>query len=444
MDSMFPLIPILLFVCLLLVGLFAASEAALAATNRVRLRHLLRLQSNDDQSAAGLLSTELSNDAQSFIATVTIAANIPLVAAASLALWAGWETHGPGVSSDPATAPGPGVALAMTTGIALITVGLFQIAPRLLVSAPGALERLWWVRPARALVGVLRPFVAAMLWFGRLILGPTGLLEAAKNHNESQSNDEEIRDLVEAADAGGALEATRELIESIFTFGDTTLHEIMIPRPDIVALSHDVKPATAMNTFEETGLSRIPLYEGSIDHVVGILHIKDVLSCLAEGKTEFSPRELLRAPLYLPESQKIDAALRSMRTQKTHLAIVIDEFGGTAGLLTVEDILEELVGDIADEHDRREEEPLVILDECTALADARLHTDDLEERWNLPLPTGEYDTVGGFMIEKLGRELHVGDRLDLPETTLKVHSMRGRRPRKIMIIKRKAAEPDTR
>lgn len=426
--TMFPLLPILLFICLLLIGLFAASEAALAATNRVRLRHLLRLQSSDDQSAAGLLSSELSSDAQSFIATVTIAANIPLVAAASLALWAGWDSHN------------SGVALAITTVIALVTVGLFQIAPRLLVSAPGALERLWWVRPARALVGVLRPFVAALLWFGRIILAPTGLLEASKLNNESQSNDEEIRDLVEAADAGGALEATRELIESIFTFGDTTLHEVMIPRPDIVALPHDVTPTTAMTTFEETGLSRLPLYEGSIDRVVGILHIKDVLSCLAEGKTEFSPLELLRDPLYLPESQKIDAALRAMRTQKTHLAMVIDEFGGTAGLLTVEDILEELVGEIADEHDRREEEPLVVLDENTALADARLHTDDLEERWDLPLPTGEYDTVGGFMIEKLGRELHVGDRLDLPETTLTVHSMRGRRPRKIMIVKRKIEE----
>ena len=427
------LLPLFLFVCLLLIGLFAASEAALAATNRVRLRHLLRLQSSDEGSAAGLLSNELSGDAQNFIATVTIAANIPLVAAASLALWAGWANY---------SVAG---ALGATAVLALVTVTLFQIAPRLLVSAPGALEKLWWVRPARVLVAVLRPFVALMLAVGPLILAPRGVLYFAKIKSgaQSQSNDEEIRDLVEAADAGGALEETRELIESIFTFGDTRLHEVMIPRPDIVALPIDATPAAVMTILEETGLSRLPLYEGSIDRVVGILHIKDVLSCLSEGKREFSPRELLRAPLYLPESQKIDGALTAMRAQKTHLAIVIDEFGGTAGLLTVEDILEELVGEIADEHDRREEEPLVVLDENTALVDARFHTDDLEERWDLPLPTGEFDTVGGFMLEKLGRELKIGDRLELPNALLTVHSMRGRRPRKIMIVRRDETESET-
>ncbi|WP_238596553.1 hemolysin family protein [Abditibacterium utsteinense] len=418
-----------MFVCLLLVGLFAASEAALAATNRVRLRHLLRLQSSDDQSAAGFLSSELSGDTQNFIATVTIAANIPLVAAASLALWAGWERYG------------AATAALISAAIALVAVALFQIAPRLLVSAPGALEKLWWVRPARIFVAILRPIVALMLWLGRLILAPTGLLDAAKATSEEQSNDEEIRDLVEAADAGGALEETRELIESIFTFGDTRLHEVMIPRPDIVSLPQTATPAQVMATFEETGLSRLPLYEDSIDRVAGILHIKDVLACLGEGKGEFSPLELLRAPLYLPESQKIDGALAAMRAQKTHLAIVIDEFGGTAGLLTVEDILEELVGEIADEHDRREEEPLVILDEQTALVDARFHTDDLATRWNLPLQTLEFDTVGGFMLEKLGRELRVGDRLEVAGAQLTVHSMRGRRPRKIMIVKR--AEPES-
>ncbi len=431
---MFPLLPFLLFVCLLLVGLFAASEAALAATNRVRLRHLLRLQSSDEQSAAGFLSSELSGDAQNFIATVTIAANIPLVAAASLALWAGWERTGALDGQIDIS------AFAVSALIALMAVALFQIAPRLLVSAPGALEKLWWVRPARIFVAILRPLVALMLWLGRLILSPSGLLDKARPTSEEQSNDEEIRDLVEAADAGGALEETRELIESIFTFGDTRLHEVMIPRPDIVALPQTATPAQVMAIFEETGLSRLPLYEDSIDRVAGILHIKDVLACLGEGKREFSPFELLRAPLYLPESQKIDGALAAMRAQKTHLAIVIDEFGGTAGLLTVEDILEELVGEIADEHDRREEEPLVILDENTALVDARFHTDDLALRWELVLPTLEFDTVGGFMLEKLGRELRVGDRLDVTGAHLTVHSMRGRRPRKIMIVKQPQAE----
>ena len=419
---MFPLYPILLFVALLLVALFAASEAALAATNRVRLRHLLRNQSDDNAATA---PSDLSRDAQSFIATVTIAANIPLVVAACLTLWLGldgFEQSG---------------AFWLSGGIALLTVALFQVTPRLLVSAPGALEKLWWLQPARLLVAILRPLVGILLWIGRLVLAPLGLLDAARA-TDAATGDEEIRDLVEAAGAKGALSESRELIESIFTFGDTRVHEVMIPRPDIIALPLDSSAAQVMQIFEETGASRVPLYETSVDQVVGILHVKDVLAKLKDGQRDFEPRAMLRQPLYVPESQKIETALAAMRAQKTHLAIVIDEFGGTAGLLTVEDILEELVGEIADEHDRRDES-LAILDEKTALADARLHASELEAAWGLALPYDEFDTIGGIMIEKLGRELKVGDRLELPNALLTVYSTRGRRPHRIHIVRRETA-----
>ena len=412
------LYPTLLFVALLLVALFAASEAALAATNRVRLRHLLRNQTEDNAAT----TNDLSRDAQSFIATVSIAANIPLVIAACLTLWLGLEFY---------STPG---AIFASVIVALLTVALFQVTPRLLVSAPGALERLWWLRPARALVSILRPGVGLLLWFGRLILAPLGLLDVAQKSTNA-TGDEEIRDLVEAAGAKGALSESRELIESIFTFGDTRVHEVMIPRPDIIALPIEASAAQVAQILEETGASRLPLYEDSIDRVAGILHVKDVLAKLKDGQRDFDPRAMLREPLYVPESQKIEAALAQMRARKTHLAIVIDEFGGTAGLLTVEDILEELVGEIADEHDRRDES-LAILDANTALADARLHASDLEEAWGLSLPVGEFDTIGGVMIENLGRELKVGDTLELPVAVLTVYSTRGRRPHKIHIVRR--------
>ena len=419
MSSLYPL---LLFVALLLVALFAASEAALAATNRVRLRHLLRSQSDE----VGATGTDLSGDAQNFIATVTIAANIPLLIAACLTLWLALNRYQ------------PTQAVLLSIGIALVTVALFQVTPRLLVSAPGALEKLWWLKPARGLVALLRPLVSVLLWVGRLVLAPLGLLDAPQK-TDAASSDEEIRDLVEAAGAKGALSESRELIESIFTFGDTRVHEVMIPRPDIIALPLEASAAQVINILEETGASRLPLYEESIDQVVGILHVKDVLAKLGMGQRDFAPRALLRDPLYIPESQKIETALAQMRVQKTHLAIVIDEFGGTAGLLTVEDILEELVGEIADEHDRRDES-LAILDANTALVDARLHASDLESAWGLSLPVGEFDTVGGFMIEKLGRELKVGDQLEVPDAKLTVYSTRGRRPHKIHIVRQAVVE----
>ena len=298
------------------------------------------------------------------------------------------------------------------------------------------MDKLWWVRPARLIVAILRPPVAVLLFLGRILLSPLGLMNEARPQTAAESGGE-IRDLVQSADA---LEESKELIESIFTFGDTRVREVMIPRPDIVGLPLECDAAASIKVFQDTGLSRVPLYEGSIDRVAGILHVKDVLACLGRSEWDFSPRDLLRQPLFLPESQKIDDALAAMRAQKTHLAIIMDEFGGTAGLLTVEDILEELVGEIADEHDVREEDPFVALDEKTAIVDARLHMDDLEEQWGLKLPAGEFDTVGGLMIERLGRELRAGDRLELPEATLTLQSLRGRRPRRILIVRRDEAE----
>lgn len=435
--------------CLLLVALLAASEAALAATNRVRLRHLLQAQasqSGDDQGPVQLLSNELSGDAQRFIATVTIAANMPLLAAAALTVWLAQMRYDRGW-----------VALLLIVVVACTTISVFQIAPRLLMSRPGALERLWWVRPARLLVSILRPPVSLLMALGTILLRLFGLLpsrRALSNEERARDRDDddesvavavggapEIRDLVESARESGAIEESgRELIESIFTFGDTRVHEVMIPRPDILGLPVDASVNRVLDALQESGYTRLPIYEGNIDRVVGVLHAKDVLRALGRGENAFVANEVMRPALYLPESQPIDEALATMRSKRTHLAIVIDEYGGTAGLLTVEDILEELVGEIADEHDQRVENPLQILDENSAVVDAGLHTDDLEEDWDLPLPTGEFDTVGGFMIEQLGRALVVGDRVETPAATLTVQSVRGRRPKRILIIKKKREE----
>jgi putative hemolysin len=299
------------------------------------------------------------------------------------------------------------------------------------------------VRPARILVALLNPVVGLLLTLGKLLLRPLGIVDTPRriaiegDEGEDDIHAEQIRDLMETAQASGVIEeGGKELIESIFTFGDTRVHEVMLPRPNILALPAESAPVAVLETFQKSGHSRLPLYEDNVDHIVGILHVKDVLGSLSRDEWGFTPRDLMRTPLFLPESLKIDEALSVMRNQRTHLAIAIDEYGGTAGLLTVEDVLEELVGEIADEHDPRVEDPLTILDDNTALADALLHTEDLEERWHLALPGGEFDTVGGFVIEQLGRAPVVGDRVATPQAELVVHKVRGRRPEKIMIIRK--------
>jgi CBS domain containing-hemolysin-like protein len=426
-----------LLASLILIALFSASEAALAATNRVRLRYLLRAQNlggaadGSSESSAGT-ANELSDETQRFIATVTIAANIPVVIAAALTVALAISQWG--FSSE---------SIALSTLVALVSVSVLQIAPRLLVSQPG-LKTPPWVKPARVLVAILRPLVGILMILGTLLLRPLGLLKPrpAREENEDGAG-EEIRDLVEdmvgsshksgAGEAGG-----KELFESIFSFGGTRVHEVMIPRPDILALPLESTPDVILRAFEDSGFSRIPIHEGDIDRIAGILHVNDILKLLGEGRPDFMPRELMREPMFLPETMPIDEAFAAMRAARTHLALVMDEYGGTAGLLTIEDILEELVGEIADEHDRKVEEPLMVLDEHSAIADALLHIEDLETQWDLELPAGEFDTIGGFVIEQLGRAPVIGDRVEVPGAVLVVHALRGRRPHKIMITKTKS------
>ena len=274
-KNMFTLCYIALLVCLLLVALFAASEAALAATNRVRLRQLMRsqAQTGDDEknSVDKNLAASLSDDEQRYLATVTIAANVPLVIAAALCVWLARDS----------VLETTQIAIACAI-IALIVVPIFQIVPRLLAARPGALTKLWWVRPARVLVSLLRPFVSFFLGVGTLILRPLGLLPVAvpSKSGDSESgleNASEIRDLVESAQSSGALQDNHELIESIFSFGDTRVHEVMIPRPDIIALEVNSTLDKALDTLQNSGLSRLPVFEENIDHVLGVLHAKDLL-----------------------------------------------------------------------------------------------------------------------------------------------------------------------
>jgi putative hemolysin len=427
---------LVLLASLLGIALFAASEAALGATNRLRLRRLLREQSEENADGISATSDELSGEAQKFVATVSIAASIPLLLVAV-------------VSMELVIAEfGIGFDVGLISLLCAITVtSLFQVAPRVLMAQQGSSHTLWWVHLAQFLVMILRVPVGLLMGLGSLLLRPLGLLKAVrrthkgKTQNDAEADEEATRDLmedlVESAQVAGILEAEeKELIESIFTFKDTTVHEVMIPRPNILALSLQSTPEDILKCFQDSGYSRLPVRDGDIDHVAGILHISDVLRFINEKKTNFSPAELMRQPIFIPESQKIDSAFTTLRNARTHLAIVTDEFGGTSGLLTVEDILEELVGEIADEHDRDVEAPLTILDEYSAIADGLLHIEDLKEEWDLSLPTGEFDTIGGFVIEQLGRAPIVGDRIEVSNAVIIVQVVQGRRPHKILLHKK--------
>ncbi|NYT17697.1 MAG: HlyC/CorC family transporter, partial [Methanomicrobiales archaeon] len=228
----------------------------------------------------------------------------------------------------------------------------------------------------------------------------------------------------------------REMLYSVLEFGDTLTREIMTPRVD-VALIEDIRTLDeAMQLFNETGFSRIPVYHDAVDNIIGILNIKDVFSTAFSGKRNIPIRELMYDPFFVPETKKIDELLKELQVRKVQIAIVLDEYGSFVGIVTVEDILEELVGDILDEFDREEPE-IQKIGEGTYLVDAKIWVDDLNDELDVSLPVHEsYETIGGLLIDRLGHIPHPGESVHIPEShvSLVVMQMLSRRVVKVKMI----------
>ncbi len=255
------------------------------------------------------------------------------------------------------------------------------------------------------------------------------------------SREDDILSLVEREEAqGGVEEEERRMIRGIIALEDKTAREIMVPRIDIAGVDIEEGLEEVSRVVNERGFSRIPVYRETIDDVVGIVYAKDVLRTLANGTRETTLAEILREPVYIPESKRLDDLLREMRGSRTHLAIVVDEYGGTAGIVTIEDLLEEIVGEIEDEYDVSRPTTEVI-SEDEAVVDAGAPTDVLRELFGFAVDSEEYDTIGGFLIHELGRLPTVGDELAINGLRLRVLSMSGRRVRRLRITRVEHEEP---
>jgi putative hemolysin len=249
-----------------------------------------------------------------------------------------------------------------------------------------------------------------------------------------------LRTLVDAGEEGGAIEATeKEMIVSIFELHDTVVGEIMVPRPDMVAIPVTASLSEALNVILQAGYSRIPVYEGTIDHIVGVLYAKDLLRLLQDGIREASLRELLRPPYFVPEGKRIVDLLREMQQRRVHMAIVVDEYGGVAGLVTIEDILEEIVGEIQDEFDRLEEPMILPLDERTYLFDGRVDVEEAEQVLGVSLLSEGADTLAGYVYERLGRIPAAGEVFTDQGLEFRVEEVLGRRIRKLRVRRLEAA-----
>ncbi|MEX2323678.1 MAG: hemolysin family protein [Acidimicrobiia bacterium] len=223
-----------------------------------------------------------------------------------------------------------------------------------------------------------------------------------------------------------------ELIESVLDFGDAIVREVMVPRSDMITVSTTDDTDRALDVVLEYGRSRVPILGNGVDDVVGILFARDLLTLMDAGTGPRPVTEIMRQPSFVPETKRVSELLREMQAAKNHLCIVIDEFGSTAGLVTFEDLVEEIVGEIVDEYD--EEAPMVeALSDGTYAVDARLSVDELSDAIGHPIPTGDWDTVGGLVLALAGRVPEEGESFDVKGLTLTVDGMQGRRVSRVRI-----------
>ena len=265
-----------------------------------------------------------------------------------------------------------------------------------------------------------------------LLALPFLFISSSETNQEGGVTETELISLVEAGQEEGFLEQEEQkMIVSIFRLGDTLVREIMIPRIDILALDVNTPIDQTMDALQQSGHSRLPIYKDSVDNVLGLLYAKDLLGIWREGKREVSLSDHLRPVYYVPEAKKADELLAELQAKRIHMAIVVDEYGGVAGLVTLEDIVEEIVGEILDEYDQAEEMVYQAINDDEYLFQGRIDLDDFNDIMGTQLPNSEADTLSGLIYSRIGRVPAAGDHVQIEGLQLTVEQVSGQRIRKV-------------
>jgi putative hemolysin len=427
-----------LAVLTILEGFFVASEIALVSVRRSRIDQLV-----DEDHAGARRVRRLLDDPGRFLAVAQIGLTFIgffASAYAAVSLVDGLRRLLQSAGVD----PGASAAIALivvTVILALFTIVFAELIPKSLALSNPERYALVLSRPIDFLARVLGPVIALLTGITRWVAGLLGV----QLNPEASITAEELRLIVERGGEQGVLEAEEEqMINAVIELGERRVHEVMVPRVSIAGLAAEASFEEAIDLVVDEGHSRIPVYEESIDEIVGILYAKDLLPYLKpDAGPRPSLRKLLRPPVLVPESMTIDDLLHELQRRKVHIAIVLDEYGGTAGLVTIEDLLEEIVGEIQDEYDV--EEPMVVrLSDHEARVDGRADVDELMELFDLDLELEdeeEYDTVGGLVYHRVGGVPSPGDRVQLDGITLTVETTDGRRVGKVLVTRTPVETP---
>jgi CBS domain containing-hemolysin-like protein len=419
---------VVILVLLLVNAAFVAAEFALARSRRTRLEALVR---GGDRLARHALKA--TGDLGRHIAACQLGITL-----ASLGL--GWAAQGlthelvAGLAPSLSTSAELSlrVAVGATVVLALLAcahVALAELLPRAIaVAAPERLVR-WTAPPTRLFALVAAPFLVVVGAIARPLAGWIGV--RGPLDDDDVRSVEELRLLVEHSQESGTIDAQdADLIEGVFEFSEKTAREVMTPRTEIVAIPLDATLEETIAIVEEGGYSRFPVFDGTIDDVVGVLLSKDLLRVLRRPETPFDLGALLRHVHVVPWSREVEEVLTDFKRLKEHMAVVLDEYGGTAGLVTMEDLLEEIVGEILDEYDEAEDaepQPARGTGRGEILLPGATNIGELNERYGLSVPDEDQTTIGGFVFAVLGRVPRVGDRVTAGGAVFVVHQMDGRR-----------------
>jgi len=401
-----------LILVLFIIGaaFFAACEAALVAVSRVRARGMLE---RGLRRASAVV--QLQEDRNRSLTTILVGNTIILLAADSLSTYLF-------ISSGL-----PSGAVLSTIVMTVVFLLFGEIIPKTIAVSDS--DR-WALRLAPAMLRarwLLHPVVQSFLFLTDLVLRPFGMPHARQIY----VTEEDIRALVNVGAEQKVLqEQEREMIHSVIEFGDTIVREVMTHRRDVVAVEINDSPRRALDLVIAEGYSKLPVYEETKDDIVGVVHDRELLISLANGTLSTTPLRQLQRPIaHVPENKKISELLREMQRDKFSMAIVVDEYGGTAGLVTMEDLLEEIVGEIRDEHDEGEEEPIHIVKEDEAVVDAGVNIEDVNAKLGTHLPHEEFETIGGYTVGRFGRLPKEGEEVASEDGSarLKVDRTRGKR-----------------
>jgi CBS domain containing-hemolysin-like protein len=327
----------------------------------------------------------------------------------------------------------------------LMLLGILLLAAVIVFWLEFALEAIvmrhpesWGMRLApsvRATTATLSPLLLLPLAIGRR--------RGESQEPVSTVTEAELKSMVDAGHEGGVLQGDeRQMIYSIFELGDTLVREIMLPRIYINALELSTPLQEAVDELIKSGHSRVPVYEESVDNILGLLYAKDLLKVWRKGDQIDSLKSLLRPATFIPEAKKVDELLEEMQNGHVHMAMVVDEYGGIAGLVTLEDIFEEIVGEIQDEYDQSEEAPYVQMGEGEYVFQGRVDLRDFNEVMGSQLPTEETETLGGYIYEHVGRVPSSGESLQVDDLTLTIEQVTGRRIRKVRAKKQPQEAPE--